>query len=54
MKCNKCDKEATYTSPENLCDDHWAEWFASGEDGKVNQAYQDEVRQHIRDIYGDR
>jgi hypothetical protein len=30
MKCDKCDKEATYDSPNNLCDEHWAEWWAEG------------------------
>ena len=30
MKCSKCDKEATFDSPDNLCDEHWAEWWVAG------------------------
>jgi hypothetical protein len=27
MKCSKCSKEAEYDSPDNLCNEHWLEWF---------------------------
>ena len=30
MTCSKCIKEATFTSPNDLCDDHWVEWWVDG------------------------
>jgi hypothetical protein len=30
--CIKCDKPATYDSPNSLCDEHWAEWWGSLDD----------------------
>lgn len=30
IKCCKCEKEATFTSPSPLCDEHWAEWWLEG------------------------
>lgn len=32
-KCVKCDREAEYDSPDELCKFHWLEWW-----------YEDEVR----------
>ncbi len=32
MHCSKCKKEAVFDSPELLCQDHWAEWFAYGDE----------------------
>jgi hypothetical protein len=32
IKCCKCELEATYDIPDNLCDYHWAEWWVSGAD----------------------
>ena len=29
-KCNKCDKEAEFDSPEMLCHRHWTEWWVEG------------------------
>lgn len=30
IKCVKCEQEATFSSPDNLCDEHWAEWWVNG------------------------
>ena len=30
MKCEKCEKEASFFSPANWCDDHWFEWWTEG------------------------
>ena len=30
MKCVKCGKESEYDAPEYFCEEHWAEWWASG------------------------
>ena len=29
-KCKKCDKEATFDSPDDFCDEHGVEWCADG------------------------
>jgi hypothetical protein len=36
IKCSRCDREATYDSPELLCDLHWAEWWAEDDDDPEN------------------
>jgi hypothetical protein len=28
LKCDECDREATYDSPQNFCDEHWFDWWA--------------------------
>ena len=38
MKCTKCDNEATYTSPEHYCDEHWARWWG-GFDEQNDRSY---------------
>jgi hypothetical protein len=34
QKCRQhgCEKESTFFSPDYLCDEHWAEWWAKGLD----------------------
>ena len=28
MKCSKCDLLATFDSPDDFCDEHWARWLS--------------------------
>ena len=32
VRCRKCPAEATFDSPDHLCDEHWAEWWVEGLD----------------------
>jgi (p)ppGpp synthase/HD superfamily hydrolase len=32
MNCVKCGKEAEYDTPESLCLEHWADWWAANSD----------------------
>lgn len=53
MKCNKCEQEATYNSPEPLCDNHWFDWWTEGyiEDGICSTEELEEMRQeHLRGL----
>ena len=36
-KCAKCELDATYDSPEALCDTHWCEWWVSGLEPKTEE-----------------
>lgn len=36
VKCCQCSAEATFDSPRNFCDKHWARWWATDK-GKVNR-----------------
>ena len=45
MKCVKCDKEATYDSPENLCDEHWFEWWTEGYSKEEIESLKKEIKE---------
>lgn len=32
MICIKCNRESTYDSPKDLCDEHWVDWWLEGYD----------------------
>ena len=38
IKCIRCEKEATFDSPELFCDKHWAEWWVEGYDATKEEA----------------
>lgn len=43
--CTKCNKESEFDSPDNLCAEHWIEWFTEGWDWKTTEEekeYKDE------------
>ena len=42
-RCTKCGERATYVSPEALCNEHWAQWWASVDrpEGMSQQLYDD-------------
>lgn len=35
VKCVKCDREAEYESPDDLCELHWQEWWNEGTDSHL-------------------
>jgi hypothetical protein len=47
MKCIKCDRKATYDSPDNLCDEHWVDWWFEGDDKFLSP---DEVKKEKQDL----
>ena len=59
-QCNKCDRLATYDSPEPLCDAHWAKWFAEDDtpddpnplSHKERKKWKKEILQKTRRKYG--
>jgi len=55
MKCSKCEKEAEFDTPELLCDEHWAKWWAFNQPGdefllspQQEQKYYEEVLERLR------
>jgi len=53
VKCVKCKRDATYDSPEDLCDEHWAEWWAAiVTDPKKRRQYQKETLATIKASQG--
>jgi len=36
-KCKKCNEKATYSTPRNLCTQHWAEWWTKGYPKKLKK-----------------
>ena len=49
MKCNKCTKEATFDSPEPLCDQHWAEWWTE-DDVEGDTSSHKERKKHKKEV----
>lgn len=50
MKCVKCEREATFDSPESLCDEHWAEWWAFNQPDDEVQLTQEEQEEYKREV----
>ena len=48
--CSKCPSPATFTNPEDLCDEHWVDWWMEGyeEDG-YGAAELHQIRQECLD-----
>ena len=45
VKCSKCHREATYDSPEPLCDPHWQLWFSCCGNRKLSEVKEEVVEQ---------
>lgn len=52
-KCIKCDKLATFDSPEDLCDLHWAIWWSDGltDDPEEKKKLQKETLETLKNQY---
>jgi len=52
--CNKCNKPAIMDSPEDLCEYHWAMWWAEGiydgYDSLTEEQKEAVVQEILRDI----
>ena len=48
--CNKCEQGAAFDSPENLCDEHWVDWWLEGYDKVMSPQKLQEERQQIMEI----
>lgn len=46
-KCDKCDKESTYDSPANYCDEHWREWWFFESDEPLEDQEKETLRRSI-------
>lgn len=56
LKCNKCDQEATYDSPENLCDDHWVEWWFEEDNltpEELKKEQEEHKKRHLKDMFNE-
>lgn len=54
--CVKCGKIATYTSPNDLCDAHWIDWWCEGmaEEGFTKEQieeYRKEIEEEVKKNY---
>lgn len=50
MKCKYCNKAATYDSPKQLCDVHWARWWSDGFHKDARKAIYREIRELDRKV----
>lgn len=53
MKCTKCNNEATYDTPEDLCDGCWFDWWAEGWKNDITQEEYDRLKQEHIDSFKD-
>jgi hypothetical protein len=54
--CVKCGKSATYDSPNDLCDEHWIDWWIEGmkEQGFTTEQiaeYRKEIEETVKSNY---
>lgn len=48
--CKKCDSEATYSTPEDLCTEHWAEWWVDGLEPKTPEQREQLTQETMKDL----
>jgi len=48
--CVKCDQAATFDSPDNLCDQHWAEWWVDGLKPKSEEEREQLLKETLTEI----
>lgn len=49
-KCNKCDKEAIFDSPKNLCEEHWAKWWTGNDPDDPLDLTQEEADDYYKEV----
>ena len=52
MKCIKCDKQADYISPDNLCEEHWLRWWTENQEDDEIQLAPEEVEAYYLEAKG--
>jgi hypothetical protein len=54
MKCNKCDNEAEFCIPENLCEEHWALWWTGNDpDDPLADLTPEEAKEYYEEVIED-